>query len=177
MSRIGKNPVVMPAGVQAALAGGLLTVRGRLGALTLSLVPDVEAVIAGQEITVRPRDDSRRARMLWGTTRANVQNMVQGVSEGFRRSLEIEGVGFKAVTEGRTLVLSLGFSHPIRYSVPEGIDIKCEKPTSVAVSGYDRRQVGQVAAEIRAMKPPEPYKGKGVRYANEVVLRKEGKKK
>ncbi|HZH26167.1 MAG TPA: 50S ribosomal protein L6 [Azospirillaceae bacterium] len=177
MSRVGKNPVAVPAGVTVQLAGSTLTVKGKLGTLTLPVSDDVVATVEDGTISVQPRTESRRARMLWGTTRANIANMVRGVSEGFTRNLDIEGVGFRAAVEGRELVLSLGFSHPVRYSIPDGVTVKCEKPTSVTVSGFDRQRVGQVAAEIRGFKKPEPYKGKGIRYADEVILRKEGKKK
>jgi len=177
MSRVGKNPVAIPAGVNASVAGGVLTVKGRLGELRLPITDDVEAKVDGGAIAVTPRNDTRKARAMWGTTRANIANMVKGVSEGFTKSLEIEGVGFKAAVEGKDLVLALGFSHPVRYPIPQGITIKCEKPTSVSVSGADVQRVGQVAAEIRAWKKPEPYKGKGIRYTDETIVRKEGKKK
>jgi len=177
MSRVGKNPVAVPAGVTVQLAGSTLTVKGKLGTLTLPVSDEVVATVEDGMISVQPRTESRRARMLWGTTRANIANMVRGVSEGFTRNLDIEGVGFRAAVEGKDLVLSLGFSHPVRYSIPDGVTVKCEKPTSVTVSGFDRQRVGQVAAEIRGFKKPEPYKGKGIRYADEVILRKEGKKK
>lgn len=177
MSRVGKNPVAVPAGVNASVAGGVLTVKGKLGELRLPISQDVEASVDAGAIAVRPRGETRRARAMWGTTRAHISNMVKGVDEGFSKTLEIEGVGFKAAVEGKDLVLSLGFSHPVRYPIPQGISIRCEKPTTVVVSGADVQRVGQVAAEIRGFKKPEPYKGKGIRYSDEVVLRKEGKKK
>ncbi len=177
MSRVGKNPVPVPAGVTASVAGSVLTVKGKLGTLTMPIVGDVSTAVEDGKIVVAPKSESRRARTLWGTTRANAANMVKGVSEGFTKTLEIEGVGFKAAVEGKDLVLALGFSHPVRFPIPEGVTIKCDRPTSVAISGFDRQKVGQVAAVIRGMKKPEPYKGKGVRYSNETILRKEGKKK
>jgi large subunit ribosomal protein L6 len=177
MSRVGKNPVAIPAGVNASVAGGVLTVKGRLGELRLPITDDVDAKVDGGAIAVSPRNDTRKARAMWGTTRANIANMVKGVTEGFTKNLEIEGVGFKAAVEGKDLVLALGFSHPVRYPIPQGITIKCDKPTSVSISGADVQRVGQVAAEIRAWKKPEPYKGKGIRYSDETIVRKEGKKK
>jgi large subunit ribosomal protein L6 len=177
MSRVGKNPVAIPAGVNASVAGGVLTVKGKLGELRLPITDDVDAKVDGGAIAVSPRNDTRKARAMWGTTRANIANMVKGVTEGFTKNLEIEGVGFKAAVEGKDLVLSLGFSHPVRYPIPQGITIKCDKPTSVSISGADVQRVGQVAAEIRAWKKPEPYKGKGIRYSDETIVRKEGKKK
>ena len=177
MSRVGKNPVAIPAGVTASMAGAVLTVNGKLGTLTMPIAGDVSTTVEDGKIVVAPRTESRRARTLWGTTRANAANMVKGVSEGFTKTLEIEGVGFKAAVEGRDLVLALGFSHPVRFPIPEGVTIKCDRPTAVAISGFDRQKVGQVAAVIRGMKKPEPYKGKGVRYSDEKILRKEGKKK
>ncbi len=177
MSRVGKNPVPVPAGVTASVAGSVLTVKGKLGTLTMPIAGDVSTAVEDGKIVVAPKSESRRARTLWGTTRANAANMVKGVSEGFTKTLEIEGVGFKAAVEGKDLVLALGFSHPVRFPIPEGVTIKCDRPTSVAISGFDRQKVGQVAAVIRGMKKPEPYKGKGVRYSNETILRKEGKKK
>jgi large subunit ribosomal protein L6 len=177
MSRVGKNPVPVPVGVTASMAGSILTVEGKLGTLSMPINDDVATTVEDGKIVVRPKTESRRSRTLWGTTRANAANMVKGVSEGFTRNLEIEGVGFKAAVEGRELVLSLGFSHQIRFPIPEGVTIKCERPTAVAISGFNKQQVGQVAAVIRGMKKPEPYKGKGVRYSNETIIRKEGKKK
>lgn len=177
MSRVGKNPVPVPTGVSASVAGSVLTVKGKLGTLTMPISGDVSTTVEDGKIVVAPRSETRRARTLWGTTRANAANMVKGVSEGFTKNLEIEGVGFKAAVEGKDLVLSLGFSHPVRFPIPEGVSIKCERPTAVAISGFDRQKVGQVAAVIRGMKKPEPYKGKGIRYSDETILRKEGKKK
>ena len=177
MSRVGKHPVVVPSGVDVAIAGQVVTVKGKLGELNATLPPEVEIVAENGTVRVNPRDDSTRARAMWGTSRSMVANMVTGVSEGFKVDLEISGVGFRAAISGRVLTLQLGFSHTIEYRIPEGIDVACERPTRIAVSGADRQRVGQVAAEIRAFRKPEPYKGKGIRYANERVRRKEGKKK
>jgi len=179
MSRVGKNPVEAPQGVELAIAAGVLTVKGKKGALTLPLREDlVDVSVDGAVCTVKPRDpDDRKSRAMWGTTRANVQNMVTGVSEGFSKELELVGVGYRAAVQGKALQLNLGFSHEITYPLPEGIEAVCEKPTSIRISGYDKQVVGQVASEIRGFRPPEPYKGKGVRYVDEYILRKEGKKK
>ena len=177
MSRVGKYPVTIPAGVQIAIAGSMLTAKGKLGELNLSLTDLVEATVDGDKISVKPSSNATKARMMWGTTRALIATMVTGVSTGFTKSLEITGTGYRASVQGKNLEINLGFSHPVIYPVPEGIKITCEKPTSIKVEGMDKRQVGQVAAEIRAFRPPEPYKGKGARYTDEVVRRKEGKKK
>jgi large subunit ribosomal protein L6 len=177
MSRVGKYPVPVPAGVQVALQGRTVVAKGKLGELKLDLTDDVDVSIEGGEVAVKPRGADRRSRTMWGTTRSLIQGMVTGVSTGFVKSMEITGTGYKAAVQGKDLILNLGYSHEIRYPIPPGIKITCEKPTSVKVEGSDKRQVGQVAAEIRAYRGPEPYKGKGVRYDNEVILRKEGKKK
>lgn len=177
MSRVGQAPVAVPEGVEVAIDGREVTARGARGALSLRLVEEVEIVRQDDALVLSPRDDGKRARALWGTMRSLVQNVVTGVGEGFRIVLEISGVGYRAAVEGNELVLQLGFSHEVRYPVPEGISIVCERPTQIAVSGIDRQQVGQVAAEIRAWRKPEPYKGKGIRYSDEIVRRKEGKKK
>jgi large subunit ribosomal protein L6 len=177
MSRIGKHPVVLPQGVTAEVKGHTVAVKGKLGSLSLTLTPDVEVKIDGGKIVTSPANDTQRARMMWGTARNNIQNMIKGVTEGFKITLEIEGVGFRAAMQGKDLVLQLGFSHEVKYHIPEGIAIKAEKPTVISISGHDRQKVGQVAAEIRAMKKPEPYKGKGIKYAGEKIRRKEGKKK
>jgi len=177
MSRVGKYPVPLPAGVSVAVANGVLTAKGKLGELTLPLSEEVTAAVEGNQVVLRPRSSERRARMLWGTTRSLVAGMVKGVSEGYAKSLEINGTGFRAAVQGKELVLNLGFSHEIRYPVPAGIRITCEKPTSIRIEGIDKQRVGQVAAEIRAFRRPEPYKGKGIKYETETILRKEGKKK
>ncbi|MDB5368765.1 MAG: ribosomal protein [Roseomonas sp.] len=178
MSRVGKYPVSVPAGVTVSLNGGVVTAKGKLGELSLPLVTDaVEVEINGSEVAVKPLGSDRRSRTLWGTTRSLINGMCVGVSTGFTKSMEINGTGYRATVQGSDLVLSLGYSHEIRYKVPAGIKITCERPTAIKVEGYDKQRVGQVAAEIRAFRGPEPYKGKGVRYTDEIILRKEGKKK
>jgi len=177
MSRVGKYPVEIPAGVQVAIAGSMLTAKGKLGELKLALTDLVEAKVEGSKVSVQPRNSETRARMMWGTTRALIANMVTGVSTGYAKSLEITGTGYRAAVQGKNLEINLGFSHPVIYPVPEGIKITCERPTSIKVEGVDKRLVGQVASEIRAFRPPEPYKGKGARYTDETIRRKEGKKK
>jgi large subunit ribosomal protein L6 len=177
MSRVGKHPVPVPAGVTVTLDGGAVTAQGKLGSLTLALTDKVSVSREDQGLRVKPRDDSRQARMMWGTTRTRIANLVTGVSEGFSRKLEIQGVGYKAQVQGRTLVLQLGYSHDVKYPVREGVTIECPDATHITVRGADRQLVGQVAAEIKSFRPVEPYKGKGIRYAGQYVLRKEGKKK
>ncbi|OYV32882.1 MAG: 50S ribosomal protein L6 [Acidocella sp. 20-61-6] len=177
MSRVGKYPVEVPAGVTMALAGNILTAKGKLGELTLELTDNVEAKIDGNKVSVAPKTKAAQARMMWGTTRANIANMVKGVSVGYAKTLEITGTGFRAAVNGPNLVVNLGFSHDVVYPVPAGIKISCEKPTLIKVEGMDKRQVGQVCAEIRSYRPPEPYKGKGVKFEGEAIRRKEGKKK
>jgi large subunit ribosomal protein L6 len=177
MSRIGKHPVSVPTGVTVEVAGQLVTAKGKLGQLSMTLIDDILASLEDGKVVVKPRSDGRRARQNWATARTNVFNLVKGVADGFVKNLEINGVGFKAAVQGRELVLNLGFSHEVRYAIPEGITIKCDKPTAVTISGFDKQKVGQVAAEIRSYRKPEPYKGKGIKYDNETVLRKEGKKK
>ena len=177
MSRVGKNPVSIPSGVTASLAGKVLTIKGKLGELKLDISDEVEASVADNKVSVKAKSDSKRSRAQWGTTRALVSNMVKGVSEGYKRVLEINGVGLKAAAQGKKLNLSLGFSHDVNFDIPAGIEIKTPTPTSIEISGADRQRVGQVAANIRGFKGPEPYKGKGIKYAEETILRKEGKKK
>jgi large subunit ribosomal protein L6 len=177
MSRVGKYPVPIPQGVQVAIAGRLLTAKGRLGELKLQLTEDVDAVVENGHVSVSPRGSARQARMMWGTTRALVANLVKGVSSGYEKSMEITGTGYRAAVQGKNLELALGYSHPIVYPIPDGIKITCERPTAIKVEGVDKRLVGQVAAEIREFRGPEPYKGKGVRYTTEQIRRKEGKKK
>lgn len=177
MSRVGKYPVEVPAGVQVALAGRVLTATGKLGELKLDLTDNVDAVVEGNKVSISPRGNSAPARMMWGTTRANVANMVKGVSVGFSKSMEITGTGYRAAVNGPNLVINLGFSHDVVYPIPAGITVTCERPTAIKVAGVDKRLVGQVCAEIRAWRPPEPYKGKGVKFDGEAILRKEGKKK
>lgn len=177
MSRVGQNPVSVPEGVTVDIAGQLVTAKGKLGELSVSLVDDVEVTREDNLLIVKPRGNSKQARTMWGTTRSLVQNIVTGVGEGFTIKLEIVGVGYRAAVEGKDLVLQLGFSHEVRHPIPEGITIACERPTLVAISGADRQKVGQLAANIRGYRKPEPYKGKGIKYENEFILRKEGKKK
>ena len=177
MSRVGKYPVELPAGVQVAIANGVLTAKGKLGELKVELSDAVDAAVEDNKVTVTPRGNERQARMMWGTTRALVANMVKGVSGGYSRTMEITGTGYRAAVQGQNLVINLGFSHDVVYPVPPGIKITTPRPTAITVEGVDKRQVGQVAAEIRGFRPPEPYKGKGVRYDNETIRRKEGKKK
>ena len=177
MSRVGKYPVEIPQGVQMALAGRTLSAKGRLGELSLELTDLVDAEIEGNRVAVRPRGQATQARMMWGTTRALIANMVKGVSVGYSRSLEITGTGYRAAVQGRRLTINLGFSHEIAFAIPDGITITTPRPTAITVQGVDKRLVGQVAAEIRGFRPPEPYKGKGVRYDTETIRRKEGKKK
>jgi len=177
MSRIGKNPVAIPAGVAVELDGQILTAKGSLGTLSLLVTNEVTATIADGAVTIAPKDESKRARAMWGTTRALVNNMITGVATGFTRYLDINGVGYRAAVQGDTLTLQLGYSHEVPYPIPNDVRITCERPTAITVSGADRQRVGQVAAEIRAFRPPEPYKGKGVKYRDETIRRKEGKKK
>jgi large subunit ribosomal protein L6 len=177
MSRIGKHPVAVPSGVKVALAGQTLTVSGKLGELRRTLPKEVVLAQDDGVIKVQPRDDSKRARAMWGLSRTLVANMVDGVSKGFTRKLVISGVGYRAAVDGKIINLQLGYSHDVKYAVPEDIEVKCETPTAITITGADRQRVGQIAAELRAFRLPEPYKGKGIRYDDEVILRKEGKKK
>lgn len=177
MSRIGKKPVTIPSGVTATLDGQQVSVKGPKGELQHVLVDDVLAKLEDGALSVSPRDDSKRARAMWGMSRTLVANLVAGVTDGFSKKLEIVGVGYRAAVQGRTLQLQLGYSHEVAYAIPEGVEIQCPKPTEVVISGIDKQKVGQVAAEIRRYRPPEPYKGKGVRYEGEYIFRKEGKKK
>ncbi len=177
MSRIGKKPVAIPSGVTAKVEGQKVSVKGAKGELSFVVPDDVDVKFENNEIMVDPRHPTKRARALWGTSRAQVNNLVVGVTKGFEKKLEITGVGYKAAVAGKKLQLSLGFSHDVNYDIPAGIAIVTPKPTEIMVSGIDKRQVGQVAAEIRAYRGPEPYKGKGVKYADEFIFRKEGKKK
>jgi large subunit ribosomal protein L6 len=177
MSRVGKYPVDIPAGVQVAIAGGILTAKGKLGELKLPLTEHVDAVVEANQVRVSPKGTAPQARVMWGTTRANIANMLKGVSDGYAKTMEITGTGYRASVQGDKLVINLGFSHDVVYPVPTGIKITTPKPTTIMVEGVDKRQVGQVASEIRAWRKPEPYKGKGVRYTTETIRRKEGKKK
>ena len=177
MSRIGKHPVAIPSGVEVQLSGQTLTAKGRLGTLSLAVSGEVTATIADGAVTIAPNDESKRARAMWGTTRALVNNMITGVATGFTRNLEINGVGYRAAVQGSTLNLQLGYSHDIPYPIPQDVRITCERPTAITITGADRQRVGQIAAEIRGFRPPEPYKGKGIKYSDETIRRKEGKKK
>ena len=177
MSRIGKKPVPLPKGVIASIDGQTVKVKGPKGELSVTLVEEVDVKLDEHSITVSPREGFDRAPQMWGLSRTLVSNLVQGVTEGFSSKLEILGVGYRAAVQGKTLQLQLGFSHDVNYPIPEGIAIVAEKPTLLTISGINRQLVGQVAAEIRSWRPPEPYKGKGVRYVGEYVRRKEGKKK
>jgi large subunit ribosomal protein L6 len=177
MSRVANNPVSLPSGVEVKLDGQHINVKGNRGAMDFNVHPDVQVVQDGGEIKVAARSGGKTARALAGTTRALVSNMVIGVSEGFVKRLMIQGVGYRAQAQGRKLNLQLGFSHPVEYDVPEGVEAQTPSQTEIVLSGVDKQLVGQVAAEIRSFRPPEPYKGKGVRYADERVRRKEAKKK
>ena len=177
MSRVGKYPVEVPAGVQVAVVDRVLKATGKLGTMSLPLTDHVDAAVEGSKVTITPRGNASQARMMWGTTRSILASMVQGVSVGFTKTLEITGTGFRASVQGKNLVINLGFSHDVVYPVPEGITVTTPRPTAITLTGVDKRQVGQCAAEIRSYRPPEPYKGKGVKYENEQIRRKEGKKK
>ena len=177
MSRVGKNAVNVPEGVSVAIAGNAVSAKGKLGELSVTLTDDVEIKQEGNLVWISPRNDGLAARKMWGTARNVIRNVVVGVSEGFTRRLEINGVGYRAQVQGKELVLQLGYSHDIRYPIPDEITILCPDQTHINISGANKQQVGQIAAEIRAYRPPEPYKGKGIKYVEETVLRKEGKKK
>jgi large subunit ribosomal protein L6 len=177
MSRIGKRPVPLPKGVSAAVEGQHVRVKGPKGELSVMLASEVEASVGDEGVSVMPREGAERGRQMWGLSRTLVNNLVTGVTQGFTQKLEISGVGYRAAVQGKKLQLQLGFSHDVNYPIPDGIGIVCEKPTMITVSGIDKQLVGQVAAEIRAWRPPEPYKGKGVKYAGERIKRREGKKK
>ena len=177
MSRIGKKAVPIPSGVTANVEGQTVKIKGPKGAMQVVLPEDVSVTMDKGEVKVDPRNDGKRARSMWGTSRTLVNNLVTGVTKGFEKKLEITGVGYRAALQGKNLQIALGYSHDVIYSVPEGIAIVTPKPTEIVVTGIDKQKVGQVAAEIRAFRPPEPYKGKGVKYAGEFIFRKEGKKK
>ena len=177
MSRIGKKPVAIPGGVTAAVNGQEVKVKGPKGELKHVLVDDIIAKLDKGEIEITMREDTKRAHAMWGMSRTLVANLIAGVTEGFTKKLDITGVGYRAAMQGSNLQLQLGYSHDISYPIPQGIQVVCPKPTEIVITGIDKQKVGQVAAEIRHYRPPEPYKGKGVRYAGEFILRKEGKKK
>jgi len=177
MSRVGKNPVSIPAGVAVTFEGKTISAVGPKGTLSYTVTGELDITVEDNKIILRPRNKERQTRMLWGTNRNRIQNLVTGVSIGFKKDLELVGVGYRANVLGNTLNIQLGFSHDIHYSIPQGVEIKCEKPTSISISGADVQQIGKIAADIRAYRKPEPYKGKGVKYVGEYILRKEGKKK
>lgn len=176
MSRVGKKPVVIPEGVKVSLTNGLLVVEGKLGRLTLNIHPTVDVEVDGNTIRVTPRSDSKLARAMWGTTRALINNMIVGVSQGFVKRLQLVGVGYRARVEENKLILSVGYSSPVEIVAPEGIKFAVEEQVKIIVSGCDKELVGQVAARIRDVRKPDPYKGKGIRYEDEVIVLKEGKK-
>ncbi len=177
MSRIGKQAVQIPAGVEANLENRILTIKGPKGTLDMTFVSEVDVKLEDGAVTVTPRGDGQRARSMWGMQRTLVNNLVEGVTEGFSKTLELNGVGYRAQMQGKNVNLQLGFSHDILYEVVDGVEVKCPNQTTIVVSGIDKQKVGQVAAEIRGYRKPEPYKGKGVKYEDEYIFRKEGKKK
>jgi large subunit ribosomal protein L6 len=177
MSRVGKKPVPIPSGVTASVQGQTVSVKGPKGTVSLVLHDDVSAKVEAGGVRVDPRSETTRARAMWGTYRALVANVVEGVTKGYERKLEITGVGYRAALQGKVLNLQLGYAHDIPYPIPDGITVTVPKPTEIVITGIDGQKVGQVAAEIRAFRKPEPYKGKGVKYSNEFIFRKEGKKK
>jgi len=177
MSRIGKRPVAIPSGVTASVDGQTVKMKGPKGQLQFVVHDDVEVTLDKNAVKVNPRTETNRARALYGTARAQIANLVEGVTKGFEKKLEITGVGYRAAMQGKNLQLALGYSHDVIYAIPEGIQIAVPKPTEITITGSDIQRVGQVAAEIRAYRPPEPYKGKGVKYVDEFIFRKEGKKK
>ena len=177
MSRIGKKPVSLPSGVSASVSGRTVEVKGPKGTRSFTATDDVALAVEDGSVTVTPRGQSKRARQQWGMSRTMVANLVKGVTEGFKKELEINGVGYRAQMQGNTLSLNLGYSHDVDFAVPQGVTVTTPKQTQIVVEGIDEQQVGQVAADIRAWRGPEPYKGKGIKYANEYIFRKEGKKK
>jgi large subunit ribosomal protein L6 len=177
MSRTGAKPVGVPDGVNTSIDGQMVSVKGPKGELAVVLVDDIAVQITDDGIKVTPRSETKQARSKWGMSRTLVANLIEGVTEGFEKKLEIQGVGYRAQVQGKSLQLQLGLSHDVSYPIPEDIDINCPSQSEIVISGIDKQKVGQVAAEIRKYRPPEPYKGKGIRYAGEYVFRKEGKKK
>lgn len=177
MSRIAKNPVEIPEGVEVTVSGQSVTAKGKLGTLDLVVSDDITVRKEDNTVVVEPKGMDKNIRSKWGTFRSLIANMVEGVSQGYTKKLVIAGVGYRAAVQGKELVMQLGFSHEVRYPIPEGIQIKCEKPTDIEITGFDKQKVGQVAAEIYNFRPPEPYKGKGISYEGQRILRKEGKKK
>ncbi|MDH5750094.1 MAG: 50S ribosomal protein L6 [Rhodospirillales bacterium] len=177
MSRIGKNPVTVPSGVDVQISGQQITAKGKLGQISRTFVDDVVISREGDQIWVKPSSDSSQSQKMWGTMRSMLSNMITGVSEGFTRNLEVNGVGYRAQVQGKDLILQLGYSHEVRFPIPEGVTIQCPEQTKISLSGADKQKVGQAAAVIRRFRPPEPYKGKGIKYDDELIVRKEGKKK
>lgn len=177
MSRIGKKPIAVPQGIEANLNGKDLTVKGPKGTLSMTFVNDVDVKIADGNISISPIGETKRARSMWGMQRTLAANLIEGVVNGYSKTLLLVGVGYRAALQGKQVKLQLGFSHDVMYQIPEGIDIKCPDQTTIIISGIDKQKVGQTAAEIREWRKPEPYKGKGVKYADEYIFRKEGKKK
>ena len=177
MSRIGKRPVTVPSGVTATVEGQTVKMKGPKGQLQFVVHDDVEVKLENGQVKVNPRVETNRARALYGTARAQVANLVEGVTKGFEKKLEITGVGYRAAMQGKNLQLALGYSHDVVYPIPEGITVTVPKPTEITITGSNSQRIGQVAAEIRSYRPPEPYKGKGVKYVDEFIFRKEGKKK
>ena len=177
MSRVGSSPVAITEGADVQITGQMISANGKLGEMSVNIPTDIEITQEDGAIVFKPRSNNKRTRMAWGTSRSLVSNLVTGVTEGFTKRLEITGVGYRAAVQGESLNLQLGYSHDVNFPIPDGIDIKCESPTAIVISGADKQAVGQVAAKIRGFRKPEPYKGKGVRYHDEQILRKEGKKK
>ena len=177
MSRVGQVPVSVPDGVDVTINGSIVSAKGKLGELSVTLTDNITISLADNQVSVKPTNDTKHAQQMWGTARSIISNLVIGVSEGFSKKLEVNGTGYRAQVQGNTLVLQLGFSHDVNFPIPEGIKINCPDQTHIEVSGANKQRVGQVAAEIRSYRPPEPYKGKGVKYEGEYILRKEGKKK
>ncbi|ANB32807.1 large subunit ribosomal protein L6 [Rhodovulum sulfidophilum] len=177
MSRIGKKPVELPSGVSASVSGQTVEVKGPKGTRIFTATDDVTIAVEDNTVSITPRGTSKRARQQWGMSRSMVANLVKGVSDGFKRELEIQGVGYRAAMQGNVLKLNLGYSHDVNFEVPQGVTVTAPKPTEIVVEGIDQQQVGQVAANIREWRGPEPYKGKGIRYKGEFIFRKEGKKK
>jgi large subunit ribosomal protein L6 len=177
MSRTGKKPVAIPAGVTASIDGGMISVKGPKGTLTMAMVGEVTYALEDDKLSIKPANETKRARSFWGMQRTMVQNLVTGVTTGFSKTLEITGVGYRANMQGKNLKLQLGYSHDVDVAVPEGIDVKTPDQTTIEISGMDAQKVGQLAAEIRRWRKPEPYKGKGIKYRGEYIFRKEGKKK
>lgn len=177
MSRIGKQPIEAPKGAEFKLSGQTVECKGPKGTRSFTATDEVELTLDGNTITVKPKSDTKRARQMWGMTRSQIANLAQGVTEGFKKQLELKGVGYRAQVQGSTLKMALGYSHDVEFAIPEGIDIKCAKPTEIEIQGIDQQLVGETAAKIREWRRPEPYKGKGIHYKGEYVFRKEGKKK